>query len=136
MCIKLVSTTKENPGRLFFACPIPRLCYFNGGHGWIDWVDRTSFQSGSSSVHSGGRFEAFDLVLKEKNEKIAQLELENKQISNELFEEKLHTRIVVVLATGWLRLLLAFSFFLGFIGASGWIVGCGGVYGGASCGCA
>ncbi|GAA0143426.1 hypothetical protein LIER_04114 [Lithospermum erythrorhizon] len=79
MCIKLVSTIKENSGRLFFGCPIPR-------------VDRTSFQSGSSSVHSGGRFEAFELVLKEKNEQIAQLELENEQISKELFEEKLHTR--------------------------------------------
>ncbi|KAG9137081.1 hypothetical protein Leryth_025922 [Lithospermum erythrorhizon] len=72
-----------------------------------------------------------DIRFHGKNKQIAQLELENEQISKELFEEKLHTRIVVVLATGWLRLLLAFPFFLGFIGASTWIVGCGGVCGGA-----
>ncbi|GAA0154385.1 hypothetical protein LIER_12381 [Lithospermum erythrorhizon] len=24
LCVKLISTTKENPGRLFFGCPTPR----------------------------------------------------------------------------------------------------------------
>ncbi|GAA0159373.1 hypothetical protein LIER_43477 [Lithospermum erythrorhizon] len=33
VCIKLIFTTKDNPGRVFFACPTPR---FIGGQVWMD----------------------------------------------------------------------------------------------------
>ncbi|GAA0140388.1 hypothetical protein Leryth_021168 [Lithospermum erythrorhizon] len=60
-CIKLVSTTKENPGQSFFACPTPR---FVGGYGWIDWADN-AYGTSSSQSH-GGRFDAIEVLLKEK----------------------------------------------------------------------
>ncbi|GAA0184927.1 hypothetical protein LIER_32215 [Lithospermum erythrorhizon] len=88
LCLKLVLTTKENPGRLSFACPTPR---FIGGYGWMEKVDK---------VQSSGRFEALELVLKEKNEQIEQLELENEQLWKELVVEKLHTRFLRKLLKG------------------------------------
>ncbi|KAG9128932.1 hypothetical protein Leryth_009672 [Lithospermum erythrorhizon] len=75
LCIKLVSTTKENSGRMFLSNRTPRVV---GGHGWMEWVDRIGY------FHSLGRFEALELVLKEKNDQIAQLELENEHISKDL----------------------------------------------------
>ncbi|KAG9152815.1 hypothetical protein Leryth_017641 [Lithospermum erythrorhizon] len=89
LCIKLVSTTKENPGRMFFACLTPRVV-----EPWMEWVDRIGY------VHSLGRFEALELVLKEKNDQIAQLELENEHISKDLAAEKLRSRCLTNLLKG------------------------------------
>ncbi|KAG9137822.1 hypothetical protein Leryth_022724 [Lithospermum erythrorhizon] len=59
VCIKRVSKTKENPGSLFFACPIPQ---YVGGHGWMDWVDKVYLEGGTSSAQShGSRFEGFEM---------------------------------------------------------------------------
>ncbi|GAA0161505.1 hypothetical protein LIER_17803 [Lithospermum erythrorhizon] len=90
VCIKRVSTTKENLGRLFFVCPIYQ---YVGGHGWMDWVDKVYLQGGSSSTQShGSRFEGFEMVMKEKNETIAQLRLDNANILEELLQEREHTK--------------------------------------------
>ncbi|GAA0168412.1 hypothetical protein LIER_40560 [Lithospermum erythrorhizon] len=56
--IKLVSTTKENPGRIFFVCSTPR---FVGVHGWMDWADR-AYGTSYSRSHKG-RFDAIEHVV-------------------------------------------------------------------------
>ncbi|KAG9143786.1 hypothetical protein Leryth_011449 [Lithospermum erythrorhizon] len=48
---------------------------FVGGHGWMDLADK-AYGTSSSQSH-GGQFDAIEVLLKEKNEEIAQLGLEN-----------------------------------------------------------
>ncbi|KAG9142925.1 hypothetical protein Leryth_016284, partial [Lithospermum erythrorhizon] len=95
VCIKLVSTTKDNPDRIFFACPTPR---FVGGHGWMDWADRA--YGNSSSQCNGGRFDAIEVLLKEKNEEIAQLRMDNDRIAATLVAEKKRTKCLTKYLNG------------------------------------
>ncbi|GAA0165827.1 hypothetical protein LIER_40067 [Lithospermum erythrorhizon] len=58
----------------------------------MDWVDRTYLQGATSYVHyHGGKFEAFEVMLKDKNDAIAQLELENDRFWEDLVKEREHT---------------------------------------------
>ncbi|KAG9153353.1 hypothetical protein Leryth_017267 [Lithospermum erythrorhizon] len=36
-CIRRISRTLDNPGRVFWACPMD-----SGGHGWMEWDDLDS----------------------------------------------------------------------------------------------
>ncbi|GAA0171840.1 hypothetical protein LIER_41234 [Lithospermum erythrorhizon] len=110
VCILLVLTTKENPGSIFYACPTPRVV---GGHGWMDWVDRAYLQRASSFVHyRGGKFEAFEVMLKEKNDAIEQLELENDRIWEDLGKEIEHTNCLKKYLKVTIILVVCFLFVL------------------------
>ncbi|KAG9130861.1 hypothetical protein Leryth_024968 [Lithospermum erythrorhizon] len=82
--IPIMSTESVNEEKPFI---------FVGGHGWMYWVDKVYLQGGCSSTQSHeSRFEGFEMVMKEKNDTILQLRLDNANILEELLQERVHTK--------------------------------------------
>ncbi|KAG9155611.1 hypothetical protein Leryth_017050 [Lithospermum erythrorhizon] len=80
-CVKKVSRTKDNPGRIFWACPMEW-----GGHGWMEWVDYSPSPQGKRGTQLE-KISALERMLDEVEDRIVQLDEENKNLKERLKNE-------------------------------------------------
>ncbi|KAG9148012.1 hypothetical protein Leryth_003601 [Lithospermum erythrorhizon] len=80
-CVKKTSRTLDNPGRIFWVCPMK-----SGGHGWMEWGDFSSYPKRDLA----DKIKGLENLVDDLEESLHQYEVKKDQLAMEhrIFKEE------------------------------------------------